>query len=260
MTNQTTDYKGYISIHRKIEDSWLWLSEPFSKAQAWIDLLLIANHKNSSFFLRGIKIEVKRGHIAWSEEKLSSRWKWSRGKLRTFLKLLETEQQIIQHKSNKINIVEIINYDLYQKQDNKIDSKKTTERQQSEQQKDIYNNVNNDNNDNNENNILELVKGLQFILEAKLNKKISTTSWKEPIRLLVEKDLAQRENAIEDVKRAIQEVGNRFGEQYFPVIQSGGSLREKFSKIENAMRNNTQTNKPKLQESLTNLWEKYDNE
>lgn len=108
--------------------------------------------------------------------------------------------------------------------------------------------------------IIELVEGLQFILEAKLNKKINTSSWKEPIRLLVEKDLAQRENAIEDVKRAIQEVGNRFGEQYFPVIQSGGSLREKFSKIENAMRNNTQTNKPKLQESLTNLWEKYDNE
>jgi hypothetical protein len=84
--------------------------------------------------------------------------------------------------------------------------------------------------------ITELVKGLQFILEAKLNKKINTNSWKEPIRLLVEKDLAQRPNAIEDVKRAIQEVGNRFGEQYFPVIQSGGSLREKFSKIENAMR------------------------
>jgi hypothetical protein len=84
--------------------------------------------------------------------------------------------------------------------------------------------------------IIELVKGLQFILEAKLNKKINTNSWKEPIRLLVEKDLAQRPNAIEDVKRAIQEVGNRFGEQYFPVIQSGGSLREKFSKIENAMR------------------------
>jgi hypothetical protein len=84
--------------------------------------------------------------------------------------------------------------------------------------------------------IIELVEGLQFILEAKLNKKINTNSWKEPIRLLVEKDLAQRPNPIEDVNRAIQEVGNRFGEQYFPVIQSGGALREKFSKIENAMR------------------------
>lgn len=103
--------------------------------------------------------------------------------------------------------------------------------------------------------IIELVKGLQFILEAKLNKKISTTSWKEPIRLLVEKDLSQRPNPIEDVKRAIQEVGNRFGEQYFPVVQSGGALREKFSKIENAMRNNTQKKQNKASSDYLNILE-----
>jgi|DEB0MinimDraft_6_1074348.scaffolds.fasta_scaffold39661_2 leucyl aminopeptidase len=150
MTNQT-DHKGYISIHRKLEDNYLWLAEPFTKGQAWIDLLLIANHKDNSFFLRGIKIDVKRGQIAWSEERLASRWKWSRGKLRNFLKLLEIEQQIIQHRSNKINIIEIINYDFYQKQDNKLNNKKTTKRQQIEQQKDINNNDNNVNNDNNDN-------------------------------------------------------------------------------------------------------------
>ena len=88
---------GFIILQRKITENWLWLSEPFSKAQAWVDLLLLANHSNGSFFIRGVKVEIKRGEVGKSEESLSQRWKWSRGKVRAFLKLLETEQQIKQH-------------------------------------------------------------------------------------------------------------------------------------------------------------------
>ena len=121
---------GFIILQRKISENWLWLSEPFSKAQAWVDLLLLANHSDGSFFIRGVKVEIKRGQVGKSEESLCHRWKWSRGKVRTFIKLLETEQQIIQHKSPILNILEIKNYNLYQKLDNRKDNRKTTERQQ----------------------------------------------------------------------------------------------------------------------------------
>jgi len=124
--------QGFIVLHRKLNENWLWLSEPFSKAQAWIDLLLLANHADGSFFIRGVKVVIKRGHVGKSEESLSQRWKWSRGKVRAFLKLLETEQQIKQHKSPILNIIEVINYDLYQKMDNRKNNKKTTERQQND--------------------------------------------------------------------------------------------------------------------------------
>ena len=127
--------QGFIVIHRKITENWLWLSEPFSKAQAWIDLLLIANHDNNSFFIR----DIKRGQIGGSEESIALRWKWSRNKLRTFLKLLENEQQIKQHRSNIINIIEITNYDNYQNLNNRKDNRKTTEKQQKGQQKDTNN-------------------------------------------------------------------------------------------------------------------------
>ena len=232
MTNQT-DHKGYISIHRKLEDNYLWLAEPFTKGQAWIDLLLIANHKDNSFFLRGIKIDVKRGQIAWSEERLASRWKWSRGKLRNFLKLLEIEQQIIQHRSNKINIIEIINYDFYQKQDNKLNNKKTTKRQQIEQQKDINNNDNNVNNNKNDNKTIyqELAEGLKFVLEAKLNRSIRITNWNRDIRLLITEDLKPRSSPIDDVKRCIQAIADHYGKEYFPTTLSAGSFRKKFAKI-----------------------------
>jgi len=42
---------GFIILQRKITENWLWLSEPFSKSQAWVDLLLLANHSNGSFFI-----------------------------------------------------------------------------------------------------------------------------------------------------------------------------------------------------------------
>lgn len=238
-----TDFKGYISIHRKIEDNWMWLSEPFTKAQAWIDLLLLANHKDNSFFLRGIKIDVKRGQIAWSEDSLASRWKWSRGKVRNFLKLLKIEQQIEQHKSNKINVLEILNYDSYQKVDNRMDNKKTTDCTTKSQQKDTNNNVNNVNNDN---NIIyhELAKDLKIVLENKLNKKISKiSSWSIEIKKLVLDDLKDRKDPVGDVKHAINAIEKYHGTEYFAIVESAKSLRQKFSKIESFLerRKNTKT-------------------
>ena len=103
--------EGWIKLHRKISDNRLWTCEPFTRGQAWIDLLLLASHQDSFFYVRGIKINVERGQLAWGEVKLSERWKWSRTKLRKFLKELEKEQQIIQQKNNVMQVVTIVNYD-----------------------------------------------------------------------------------------------------------------------------------------------------
>jgi len=107
---------GWVRLHRKIENNFLWFLEPFTKAQAWIDLFLNANHQDSKIDVRGNIIEIKKGQIGWSELTMCKRWKWSKGKVRRFLKLLETEQQIIQQKDRYITtIITIINYDDYQK-------------------------------------------------------------------------------------------------------------------------------------------------
>ena len=68
---------GWVSIHRKLTNSDLWLSEKFTKGQAWIDLILLANHKKSVINIRGSQVVVERGEVGWSEEALASRWKWS---------------------------------------------------------------------------------------------------------------------------------------------------------------------------------------
>jgi len=142
--------KGWITLHRQIENNPLWLLEPFTKAQAWVDLILNANHTDGYFMVRGIKIEIKRGQIGWSELTMAKRWKWSRMKVRRFLKYLDGEQQTIQQKIDKItSITTIINYSKYQtiqQKDNRRDNRRDTN-----------NNVNNVNNDLGETDVSPLL-------------------------------------------------------------------------------------------------------
>ena len=70
---------GYIKLHRKIEDDELWLTEPFTKSQAWIDLILGANRLPGKVMIRDLSIELDTGQLAWSQLTMCKRWKWSRG-------------------------------------------------------------------------------------------------------------------------------------------------------------------------------------
>lgn len=105
---------GWIKISRDIVNHWLWQDKPFSRGQAWIDLLLMAAWKERIFFVRGIRVEQRRGDVCLSVREMCERWHWSNGKVIRFLNELETAQQITQQKSNVINTISIVNYDKYQ--------------------------------------------------------------------------------------------------------------------------------------------------
>lgn len=119
--------KGWVRLYRCIEDNDIYFLEPFTKAQAWIDLFLNANYQDGIIDIRGNVIDIKRGQIGWSELTMVKRWRWSKNKVRRFLKLLETKQQIVQQKSTITTVITIVNYDEYQKNDTTDD---TAERQQ----------------------------------------------------------------------------------------------------------------------------------
>lgn len=105
---------GWIKLYRKITENPLYFSEPFTRLQAWIDLLIMANYEESIIYVRGNKVEIKRGQLAKSQDTLAERWRWSRGKVLRFLDELQKAGQIGQQKSNVINIISIVNFDLYQ--------------------------------------------------------------------------------------------------------------------------------------------------
>jgi hypothetical protein len=139
---------GWVKFHRTLIDSDLWLSEPFTKGQAFVDLFLNANHKGKSFWVRGIEIKVERGQIAWSEVTMANRWRWSRNKVRRFLKWLENDGKTIQQTIQRITtVITLVNYDKYQSDET---TNETTERQQKDNKR--YTNKN-DKNDKNINTV-----------------------------------------------------------------------------------------------------------
>ena len=154
--------EGWISLNRSLFDNELWTSEPFSRGQAWVDLLLLANHKDSYFYKRGNKITVKRGELGRSCVELSDRWKWSRTKVNKFLKDLEKEQQIKVVKTSITQVVTIVNYDKFQAKGQQTGQQKSSESAAKVQQKDTYNN---DNNVKNDNKVKEVVPPTQKVLD-----------------------------------------------------------------------------------------------
>jgi uncharacterized phage protein (TIGR02220 family) len=110
---------GYIKLHRGLCEHSMWLQSKFTEGQAWVDLIMLANHKDGYITVRGIDIEVKRGQVAWSQENLAKRWKWSRGKVIRFCKKLEEKMmlQTVQQKNHLTTLFTIIKYEDYQSND-----------------------------------------------------------------------------------------------------------------------------------------------
>ena len=108
--------QGWVKIHRKLRECYLWKDkEPFDKRSAWIDLLLSTNHADNKTIINNKVETILRGTFITSEVKLSERWKWDRGKVRRFLKLLESDNMIKKVATARLYItIEIINYDEYQ--------------------------------------------------------------------------------------------------------------------------------------------------
>lgn len=127
--------QGWIKLHRQIMETPEWLAEPFTRGQAWVDLLLLANHKTRYIRKRGILVAVERGQVGYSEEALAERWRWSRGKVRRFLSELARLSRISHKVSEKTipkntsvsSLICIINYEKYQMNDTKNDTENDTE-------------------------------------------------------------------------------------------------------------------------------------
>ena len=108
--------KGYIKVYRDIRDHWIWTDEeePFSRGQAWIDLIMMVNHNDKDVLFNGRLIHVEKGCRITSLRRLSERWKWSIHKVSDFLNLLEKEGMISQVRDSKKTLITLINYGVYQ--------------------------------------------------------------------------------------------------------------------------------------------------
>ena len=141
--------KGWISINRAMKLNWVWEDKPFSKGQAWIDLLFSAQHTETKVPTKTDFIQLKRGELLTQERTLMSNWGWSKTKVRTFLNMLEKDSMIVRKKDQNKTVLSICNYNSYQDVETKKEPKKDQEKTKKKPKKDLCNNVNNENNENN---------------------------------------------------------------------------------------------------------------
>ncbi len=111
------DKAGYILLYRSVcKNKGLWDDKPFARGQAWIDLLLLANHADEDFYSPSQKrlIHGKRGCVYRSITELSQRWGWSKGKVRRFIDQLIEQQMVLVNSTPNGTVLTIVKYDDFQ--------------------------------------------------------------------------------------------------------------------------------------------------
>ena len=243
--------QGFIQLHRKIQDHWLYQEKrTFSKFEAWVDMLMLANHKDNKFVLGNELVEVKRGQFITSIRKLEDRWNWSNTKIINFLKLLESDEMIVFKSDTKKTVITIDKYDFYHDNGNGKTSPKHHESDTNASRKHT------NNNDNNVNNVKKYSRkqvydessnyyqlAIFFYQQIKKNnpnhKEPNFQTWSDDIRKMIELD----ERTDEQVKYLMQWVQ----EDDFEManVLSPSKLRKRFDQLVIKVKQTKKKQKPK---------------
>ena len=122
--------KGWIKLHRVIQDSAIWSSdEPFDRRSAWMDILMMVNHEQRTILINGRPQVVEAGQRWTSIRVLAERWKWSKDRVMRYLNLLVETGMITLHKTPNGTLLSVVKYGFYQYgQDTDKDAGKDTDK------------------------------------------------------------------------------------------------------------------------------------
>ena len=202
---------GWFPVHRQLQEHWLWEDKPFSKGQAWIDLLMLANYKDTKVPYKGEIISCKTGDVNVSISRLSSRWGWSRHKARDFLNLLESDGMITVKATTNRTTVTIENYIFYSDVPTAKGQRKDSERTAKGQRKDTTNNINNINNINKE-------KEIYKEKEKRLGEFENVILSEEELEKLKERFPYDWQERIENLSQYMSSKGKRYKSHYATIL------------------------------------------
>lgn len=112
--------RGWVKFHREQFNNWV-SKKPFCDGYAWTYLYGAANHKKRMVNFRNEYIEVERGQLLTSKLKLQEIFGWTYRHVENLLKALENDEMITYRTTNRYIVITIINYDLYQSNDDESD-------------------------------------------------------------------------------------------------------------------------------------------
>ena len=115
--------EGWIKLHKKIMEHWMWDDPVILKA--WIDILLSVNYTDKKILFDGNLVTVEAGQIITSVRKLATRWKCSKERVNKILYLFEQDNMLTVNKTTRRTLLSVVNYGFYQ---NGSDSLKDTDK------------------------------------------------------------------------------------------------------------------------------------
>jgi len=131
---------GFIKLHRKIQNSFVW--EDSNKYKLWSYCLLEATHTQKKVVVEGQVIELEKGQFVTGRNKLER--EFNRGvklqnhvqglTLYRWLELFKKMKILNIKKTNKYSVITILNWSKYQINEQQNDNKTTS----NEQQNDTY--------------------------------------------------------------------------------------------------------------------------
>lgn len=148
---------NWIAVSREMRDHYLvGFGQPvkpddpkrgaFSRAEAWLDLIMLARWKDGTEMNKGRRTEMRAGQFQGGYSFLASRWNWTIQTVRTFvgkllgermLERVEEPSESNKQKANQVQVLSLCNYKKYQLitelmtlQQQQASNKRTTSEQQ----------------------------------------------------------------------------------------------------------------------------------
>lgn len=135
---------GWIKLHRKLIDNPI-MQKP-ELLQLFIYCLLKANHETQRIIFNGQEIEIKSGQFITGRNAMAKDLKQNPKSTYNRLQILKNIEILDIKTNNKFSLVTVRNYELYQSQETKKDSKKDNQRTTRGQPEDTNKNDKNDKN------------------------------------------------------------------------------------------------------------------
>lgn len=108
----------WVKINVSLLDHFVWNGEPFTRGQAWVDLILLVNHEPTKTVIDGQVIEVGVGEYVTSIRRLADRWNRSTKWVVDYLELLRSDNMIqtkvVGHGKNSKTLLFLVNYAGFQ--------------------------------------------------------------------------------------------------------------------------------------------------
>ena len=105
---------GFFKLKRSFFSHWLWDEDRiYNRGEAFLDLWQLAAFAPTKRIVKDQLIRVPIGGVIASERFLSTRWKWSRNKVRHFLHLLKEDKMLDHRKDQGQTVLILCNYERH---------------------------------------------------------------------------------------------------------------------------------------------------